>query len=123
MFYDIQPSHLEAENKRERKADPEMWRTWKKSLHGRLEHPALLLCSFVVLPGYRISLFNSHALGYYVCHGPSDRTDFWFLKNIIGHRYHISANRMYIRKIVGGRWEGGSRGRRRVYLWLIHIDV
>ena len=23
----------------------------------------------------------------------------------------------------GGRWEGGSRGRRHVYLWLIHVDV
>lgn len=78
-----------------------------KSSHGRLEHPAFLLCRFVILPGYGISLFNSHALGYYVCHGPLDRTDFWFLKNVIGHRYHISANRMYMRKIVGR--EGGGR--------------
>ena len=23
----------------------------------------------------------------------------------------------------GGRWEGGSRGRGYVYLWLIHVDI
>ena len=66
--------------------------------------PALSFCNFTRIRDFP---FNSHALGYYVCHGPLDRTDFWFLKNVIGHRYHISANRMYIRKIVGR--EGGGR--------------
>ena len=23
----------------------------------------------------------------------------------------------------GGKWEGGSKGRRCVYLWLIHVEV
>ena len=52
----LQSSHLEAENKREREADPETQRIWMKSSHGRLEHPAFLLCRSVILPGYGISL-------------------------------------------------------------------